>query len=173
MPTTIKHVEELRLDAEKIEIFPGGSHCSIAMHVKDGSDTFIKIIGGKKCKMTKIEAEQIAINIETYQKLLVNLGVPVAECLKMRILHDQEDDDYRIVHIARFMGNNAEYWFEQDCFDGEVVDRLIKLLHIVLANILSGTEIVVGYDPKPQNCARFKSHTRFVVVDTMPPRFRK
>lgn len=169
-----KFVEMFSVRTDEIEIRPGGSHCDVAIITKDGSNRFIKVIGGKKGHMTRDEAENMATNIEMYNQVLHDVGVPVAQSCEVRFLYDEDEGDYKILHIAPYLGHDAEYWLRQKReVMRETVAHLIEPVRSILSHTLRGTEVSVGFDPKPANFARIRGGTRFSFIDTMPPRFRK
>lgn len=166
-------VDQLKLEADSIEIRPGGAHCDVAIVTRDTTNHFIKVIGGKKGRMTKAEAETIAADINTYQEKLDSIGVPVPLESELQILFDDEENDYKILHIAPYVGHDADFWLRKDIrVVKDTLDYLVEPVRCVISQTIHGTELNVGFDPKPANFARLRSGARFWYVDMMPPRFR-
>jgi len=174
MPIRFKLVGSLQFNVDQFEIRPGGSHCDVAIVAMDGNNRFIKVIGGKKGKFTEEGAKLMASDIVAYEQELITVGIPVPCDTEIRILFDDEKDDYKILHIAPYLGHDADYWLTKDLTTmREATESLVDVVRCALAQTITGTELRVGFDPKPANFARSRAGAKFCYIDTMPPRFRK
>lgn len=152
-----------------IELLPFG-YLSLAFRLTTGDHSQIIKVTRTSESPLPVSAREVAENIREYHRRLVDIDFPVVGGVETHLFESETGTD--VVLICPDCGDDVVMQFQRGGDLIALVQKLLAALEVGFGHRLSGTELKVGIDPKPENFCSRNPAEPLRCVDLTPARFR-